>query len=203
MATSSLNVLIAEDDLETCQFYEESVRRLGHRACATHTGRHLVELFRTLKPDLVIADIQMPDLDGVAAAEEIARIRPVPIILLSGCLNPALVLRAAQAPIHACLAKPVSEMGLSAGISQAMAHFVELQMLRQSEAQARQALEERKILERAKGTVTRRLLLDEEESYRRIRKLSSIRNQKLVDLAREILKADEVFRSLEELPESR
>jgi response regulator NasT len=99
----------------------------------------------------------------------------------------------------AYLIKPVSQADVEAAIALAMRRFEQFQAVRREAADLRQALEDRKVIERAKGIVMRRLAVNEDEAYRRLRKLGNDHNLKLVDVARTILQADEVFEALESL----
>jgi YesN/AraC family two-component response regulator len=99
----------------------------------------------------------------------------------------------------AYLVKPVKETDLQTAIDLALTRFEQLQGLRQEAATLRQALGDRKPVERSKGIVMRRLGVPEEDAYRRLRKLSSDQNRKLSELARAILAAEEIFSALEEV----
>jgi response regulator NasT len=160
-------------------------------------GSQLVELCRAAPPDLVIADIKMPGLDGIEAAVQINAAKETPVILVSGFHDPALLERAEADHIMAYLIKPVGEPDVQAAVALAMRRFEQYQAIRWEAASLRQALEDRKVVERAKGAVMRRLRVDEGEAYRRLRELTSDNYRKLVDVSREVLGAEEVFRQLE------
>src|SRR5919205_2049830 len=164
MAMTPLRVVVAEDDPHMRAFLIEALGRLGHQAVGAEGGRQLVEMCRAAEPDLVLADVKMPDLDGIAAAEELNRHRPVPVILVSAYDQDDLLDRAAGAHVLAYLVKPVQDEDLKAAIRLALARFAERQALARENADLRQALEERKLLERAKGIVMKRLHVDEEEA---------------------------------------
>ena len=146
---------------------------------------------------MVITDIKMPDMDGIEAALAITRETPVPIILLSGHHDDALVNRAASANVMAYLIKPISEADLRTAIPLALARFKQIQALTTEAAGLRQALEDRKIIEKAKGILMKRLSIDEQDAFRRIRMLASSQNRKLIDVCRQIVTVDEVFAQLE------
>jgi response regulator NasT len=193
-----LRIAAADDERDTRQFFEEILPHLGHEVVAVvSSGRELIERCRATHPDLVIADIKMPDMDGIQAAAEINREREVPFVLVSGHQDPELLGRAEADYVMAYLVKPVKPPDLAAALALARTRFMQYQQVRREAADLRQSLEERKLVERAKGIVTRRMGLDEQEAFRRLRKLSSDRNLKLVDLARMVLNAEEVFADLE------
>jgi two-component system, response regulator PdtaR len=196
--TQSLRIAAADNERDTRQFFEEVLPHLGHQVVAlAGSGRELVERCRATSPDLIITDIRMPDMDGIEAAVTINREREVPVILVSAHQDPELLSRASDGQVMAYLSKPVKPPDLAAAILLAMTRFELVQAARSEAANLRQALNERKVIERAKGTVMRRLGLDEVESFRRMRKVSSDRNLKLVQISELVLSSDEIFASLE------
>ena len=159
------------------------------------TGQHLVEQCRLLHPDLVITDIKMPDMDGIDAAGEIYKDAPIPVILVSTYHNRELIERAAINHVLAYLVKPIKETELEPAIGIAMKRFEEFQALRQEADDLRQALEDRKVIERAKGIIMRRGKLEEAEAFRRLQRLASDKSRKLVEIAHTILVAEEAFQA--------
>jgi response regulator NasT len=147
-----------------------------------------------------VTDIKMPDLDGLEAAAEANQVRPVPVVVISGHHEAALLERATVDYVMTYLVKPVKPTDLQAAVTLAASRFANLQAARGEAAELRQALEDRKVIERAKGAVTRRVGVQEEEAYRRIRKVASDHNRKMIDVARQILAAEDTFRALEEAP---
>jgi response regulator NasT len=193
-----LRIAVADDEASTRQFFREVLPHLGHEVVGVaETGRQLIEQCRAAHPDLVITDIRMPDLDGIQAAEEINREGPVPVILLTGHPVDDLLVRSTAEHIMAYLSKPAKTTDLQAAIGLARLRFSHFQALRQEAATLRQALEDRRLVERAKGAVMKRLGVDEADAFRRLRRLASDRNFKLTAVAERVIDADEVFRELE------
>jgi response regulator NasT len=193
-----LRIAVADDERDTRQFFQELLSHLGHEVVAVaESGGELVERCRSLHPDLVITDIKMADMDGLRAAAEVNRLAPVPVILVTGHPDIDFLSPAAADYIMAYLSKPAKGVDLQAAISLAMLRFSHFQALRQEADSLRQALEDRKAVERAKGIVMKRLHLEEPEAFRRLRKLASDQNRKLVEVAQALLKADEAFQALE------
>ena len=176
------------------KYFQEVLPRLGHQVVSVAgTGRELVEQCRASRPDLVITDIKMPDMDGIQAAVAIYQERPVPVILVSAYHDPELIQRAEADHIMGYLVKPIKQADLEPVIALAVRRFEQFEVLRRETADLRQALEDRKTIEKAKGILMKKTGLDEQESFRRLQKLSSARNLKLVDVAKSILTADEAF----------
>src|SRR5579875_3843989 len=196
----SLRVVVAGDEGDTRVFFQEFLSLQGHQVLATaQTGRHLVEQCLLLHPDLVITDIKMPDMDGIDAAGEIYKDAPIPAILVPTYHNRELIERAAVNHVLAYLVKPIKETDLEPAIGIAMKRFEEFQTLRREATDLRQALEDRKVIERAKGIIMRRGKLDEAEAFRRLQRLASDKSRKLVEIAQMILVAEEAFQSAHKL----
>jgi response regulator NasT len=175
-------------------YFARMLPRLGHEVVAVaENGRQLVELCRRERPDLVITDIKMPDTDGIAAAMQIYRERPVPVILVSAYHDAELVERAEGDHILAYLVKPIKQTDLGPAIAIAMRRFAQFEALRKEAADLRQALEDRKVVERAKGILMHRAGLEEPTAFRRLQKMASDRNRKLVEIAHMILVAEEAM----------
>ena len=190
--TAVLSIAVADDEPRMRDYYRSTLPLLGHRVdVAARNGLELVELCRGARPDLIITDIKMPDGDGIDAAAEVSRQAPVPVIIVSAYHAPEFVERARAEHILAYLVKPIKQADLEAAIGIAMQRFAQFQALRGEAANLRQALEDRKVIERAKGVLMRRGPPDEEAAFRRLQELASERKRRLVEIARMILLADE------------
>ncbi len=193
-----LRIVVAEDDRDVRDYLRETLPRLGHEVvAAAANGRELVERARALAPDLVITDIKMPDLDGIEASIAVNRDKQMPVILVSAHDDAETLTRVGADHIMGYLIKPVSESQLKTAIALAMMRFQQFQALIREAADLRQALEDRKLIERAKGIVMKRLRVDEEEAFRRVRKLASDQNLKLVEVSRRVIAAEEVFQQMD------
>jgi AmiR/NasT family two-component response regulator len=189
-----LRILIADDESIRLMSLRKQLVALGHRVIAeASNGEEAVALAAAMQPDLAILDIKMPVADGIEAAQQITRARPIPIILLTAYNEAELVERAAQANISAYLMKPVAEEDLLPAITLALIRFRQFEALRREVSDLREALEARKIIERAKGILVRRLDLTEEEAFRRLQKQSQDSNRKLAEVAEAIVMADRLL----------
>lgn len=196
----TLRIAVADDEPEMREFFRFALEKLKHQlVIEAGNGRELVECCRAVRPDLIITDVKMPELDGIAAAEAVYREVPVPAIVVSG-YDDAETLRQAAAPhVFGYLVKPIKARDLGPAISVAMSRFTLYRAAEQEAAGLRLALEERKVIERAKGAVMRRLGVDETDAFRRLRRLSSDRNWKVIEIARQVLKAEEAFEALDRM----
>src|SRR6478736_5272192 len=186
--TGGLRIAVADDESEMRDFFEKVLPRFGHQVVAVaENGNQLVSHCRELKPDLVITDIKMPDLDGIEASSQICQERPVPVILVSAYHDPALIARAEADHVLAYLVKPIGIADLQPAIAIAMRRFAELNALQKECKDLRQALTDRKVIEQAKGLLMRLAGIDEKDAFHRLQELASEKNQKLIDAAQSIL----------------
>jgi response regulator NasT len=188
----SLRIVVADDEKDMRDYFQKCLTRLGHKVVAVaENGKELVEKCRARSPDLVITDIKMPDMDGIDAASQLYRERPIPVILVSAYSDPQLIERAEADHVLGYLVKPIKQADLGPTIALAMRRFEQFEALRREAADLRQALEDRKIIERAKGILMKRTNLDEQEAFRRLQRLASEKSRKLVEIAQMILLAEE------------
>ena len=190
--TQPLRIVVADDEPDMRDYFKKILPRLGHQVvAAAETGRELVEQCRALHPDLVITDIKMPDMDGIDAAVVLYQEWPIPVILVSAYHDPELIRRAEVDHIMGYLVKSIKQSDLEPVIALALRRFEQFQALRQEAADLRQALEDRKVIERAKGILMKRAALDEQAAFRRLQRLASDKNLKLVEIARALVTAEE------------
>ncbi|MFO0819843.1 MAG: response regulator [Pirellulales bacterium] len=193
--TKSLRIAVADDELDMRDYFQRILPRLGHQVVAVaENGLQLVENCAAQLPDIVITDIKMPDMDGIEAASAIFQARATPVILVSAFHDPELITRAEQDHVLAYLVKPIKLADLETAIALTMRRFEQFESLRREATDLRQALEDRKVIERAKGILMKKAALDESEAFRRLQKISSEKNMKLVEIAQTILLSEEVLR---------
>jgi two-component system, response regulator PdtaR len=190
----SLRIAVADDERDMRDYYQKILPLLGHEVVAVaETGQELVTKCKTAHPDLVITDIKMPDIDGIDAASQICRAGPIPVILVSAYHDPELVKRAEADHILAYMIKPIKQSDLEPTIAIAMRRFEQFQELRKETSNLKQALEDRKVIEKAKGILMKKANLDEHDAFRRLQKLASDKNRKLIEIAQIILTAEEAL----------
>ena len=186
-----LRILIADDESLRVMSLKGQLESLGHKVIGeAANGKEAVRLADELKPDLAILDIKMPEMDGIEAAQTITHTRPIPIILLTAYSEQELAERAASANVAAYMMKPVSEHDLLPAIALAVSRYNEFQALHREVDDLRDALETRKLVERAKGILMRRLNLTEEEAFRSLQRKSQNENKKLGEIAQAIITAE-------------
>ncbi|RJS47942.1 response regulator [Nocardioides cavernaquae] len=133
-------------------------------------GEQAIALAEELRPDLVVCDVKMPKLDGIAAAQRIAEQRIAPVVILTAFAQRDLVERARDAGAMAYLVKPFSRNDLVPAIEMAMSRFAELQALETEVGDLTERLETRKAVDRAKSVLQKDLGLSEPDAFRWIQK---------------------------------
>ena len=169
--TSRRRVVIAEDEALIRLDLAEMLVEEGYDVVGqAEDGEKAVELALEHRPDLVILDVKMPRLDGIAAAERIAGQRIAPVVILTAFSQRDLVERARDAGAMAYLVKPFDQTDLVPAIEMAVSRFTELRQLESEVEDLTERLETRKLVDRAKGVLQQSLGLSEPDSFRWIQK---------------------------------
>jgi two-component system, response regulator PdtaR len=164
-------VVIAEDEALIRMDLAEMLAEEGYDVVGQAAdGQQAVELAERERPDLVILDVKMPVLDGIAAAERIAAQRIAPVVMLTAFSQRDLVERARDAGAMAYLVKPFSQSDLAPAIEMAVSRFAEITALESEVADLQDRLETRKAVERAKTILQKDLGLSEPDAFRWIQK---------------------------------
>ncbi|GAB3265259.1 ANTAR domain-containing response regulator [Nocardioides dilutus] len=164
-------VVVAEDEVLIRMDLAEMLTEEGYDVVGqAGDGAAAVELAEEHRPDLVILDVKMPVLDGIAAAERIAAARIAPVVILTAFSQRDLVERARDAGAMAYLVKPFTRNDLVPAIEMAVSRFAELSQLEAEVADLTERLETRKAVERAKSVLQEQLKLSEPEAFRWIQK---------------------------------
>ena len=171
----SERVLIAEDETLIRLDLRQLLEAAGFEVCAeARNGVEAVALAAQEDPDLAILDVKMPELDGIEAATRILERRSIPIVVVTAYSHEELVSRAVEAGVFGYLVKPFREEDLLPAIAAARARHAELAALREEARSLGDALEARKIVERAKGMLMDRESLTETEAFARLRRASQV-----------------------------
>ncbi|MEQ6901714.1 response regulator [Nocardioides sp. YIM 152588] len=169
--TPARTVVIAEDETLIRMDLAEMLGEEGYDVVGQAAdGARAIELAEELRPDLVILDVKMPVLDGIAAAEAIAGKRIAPVVMLTAFSQRELVERAREAGAMSYLVKPFTQSDLVPAIEMAVSRFAEIAQLEREVTDLKERLETRKSVDRAKGILQEKLSLTEPEAFRWIQK---------------------------------
>lgn len=190
MTLERTRVIIADDESIIRMDLREMLTNLGYLIVGeVGDGQSAVNLSRELRPDIVIMDIKMPDMDGIEAASILTRERIAPVLLLTAFSQKELVDRAAEAGVAGYIVKPFRESDLGPAIEVALARFTEFRTLEEEVGNLQEALETRKVVDRAKGILMDSQGLKEAEAFRKIQKMSMNTRRPMKDVAEAIILA--------------
>jgi two-component system, response regulator PdtaR len=185
-------VIIADDESVIRADLREMLTNLNYLVVGeVGDGKSAVNLARELKPDVIIMDIKMPDMDGIEAAEILTRERIAPVLLLTAYSQRDLVDRAKEAGVVGYLVKPFREQEIVPAIEIARARFQEFSELQKQIGDLKETLETRKLVDRAKGILMDTQGLTEHEAFRKIQKMSMNTRKPMKEIAEAIVLAQE------------
>jgi response regulator NasT len=184
----SRRVLIAEDEALIRLDLREMLVEEGYDVVGeAGDGETAVRLAEELKPDLVIMDIKMPIMDGLAAAEKIAGGRIAPVVILTAFSQRDLVERARAAGAMAYLVKPFQKSDLVPAVEIAVSRFSELAVLESEVATLTERLETRKVVERAKGQLMATYGMNEPQAFKWIQRTAMDHRMTMREVADRII----------------
>jgi two-component system, response regulator PdtaR len=181
-------VLIAEDEALIRLDLKEMLQEEGFEVVAeVADGASAVRLTRELTPDLVILDVKMPVMDGIQAAEEIAKDRLSAILILTAFSQRDLVEKARRAGAMAYLVKPFQKHDLLPAVEIAAGRFRELSGLEREVDDLQGRLEARKLVERAKGLLQEKQGMSEADAFRFVQRQAMERRQTMKQVAERVI----------------
>ncbi len=190
----SLRVLVAEDEYLCLMGIKSNLKRLGHQLVGdASNGKDAISIANKEKPDLIIMDINMDSMDGIEAIRKINEKLFIPCIILTGYTDDDLIQRAKDVGVFGYLVKPVDANDLKAAIEIAISKFKEFTNVKKELNNVEKALENRKYIERAKGILMDNKGLKEAEAMKKLQKISCKKNIKLIEVAKDIIKANELL----------
>lgn len=187
-------VLIAEDHTQTRRSLKQHLELMGYEVVGAATnGKEAVELALALLPALIIMDVKMPEMDGIEAAAEISAKLSVPIILVTGMSSDEIAEKAVEAGVFAYLVKPITKKHLEPAIKLALARYGQFQNLQGEVSDLKEAIETRKVIEKAKGIVMKRCNISEDDAFKLLQSHSQKENKKMYDVAESIISASKLM----------
>jgi response regulator NasT len=189
----ALKVVVVEDDPAIRLFLKEALTKLGHQVVGeAATGPDMVRTVLQLTPDVVVFDIHLPHVNGLEALRQIYQERIVAAVAITADRDQDLVRRALEEHVLAYLVKPVEEYQLGPALRIAHARFEELRQLEDENQSLKQNLQNRKLIERAKGVLMKRHRWTEAEAFRRLQRGAMNRRTTMAALAQDVLNGVEI-----------
>lgn len=184
----ALRVVVAEDEALIRLDLVEMLTESGYEVVGqAGDGLAAIEITEKVKPDLVVMDVKMPKLDGISAAERIAAQRIAPVVILTAFAQRDLIERARDAGAMAYLTKPFTIEDLMPAIELAVSRFQEIKQLDSEISDLQEQLKARKLIERAKGLLMKKLKINEPEAFQWMQKTAMDKRRSMTDVAQLVI----------------
>ncbi len=186
-------LLIADDQSFSRDALKDALIEKGFGiAGEAATGKEAIKLNKMLKPDLIFMDVKMPELNGIEASHEINSNNPVPIILLTVKDDRSTIERAKSAGVMAYLVKPFNKKELVPNIEIAIKRFHEFKKMKNENADLKEKLNARKLIEKAKGILMEKHNINEQETFRKMQKTAMNKHASMKEIAESIIMTAEL-----------
>ena len=187
-------VFIAEDDVIIRMTIRMILEKNGYEVCGeAEDGKTALDKILELRPGLILTDLNMPEMNGLTMLKKINAEYSVPAIVITGYFKKDLVEKAGKLGVSAYLMKPIDENQIMAAVEIAVKKYEEYEALKTEVESSKKALEDRKYIEKAKGILMRQRDISEEDAMKFLQKKSRDKNIKLVKVAQEIIRMEELL----------
>lgn len=184
-----MRVLIVDDESLIRMDLRDIIESCGHEVVAEGTnGVEALALCKKHKPDIILMDVKMPELDGIEAARQIGFHHEAPVVLLTSYSQQDLIDKARDSGVYGYLIKPVWEEQLVPTLEMALGRYKSDAQLREKMAELEQSLEDRKIIQKGTGILMELYSISEVEAYNRIRTLSMNKQISIIETCNLIIK---------------
>lgn len=185
-----LRILLASVPGHAADVLTSVFRALEHEIVETcRTAEELIGSAVSRRPDLIVTAVDLPDMDGVSALVEISKTVAIPAIIVTPRTSLEIIERAMLDHVMAYLIEPVQEAEIKPTTHLVLRRFEQFQEMQAEVESLRQALADRKLIERAKGILMRRDDIDEDAAYKKLRRTATDARMKMVEAAQQILAA--------------
>lgn len=192
--SENLKVLLVDENRGRAAILQRALNDCGHEVIATlDSGADLNNQVAHIAPDVIIIDLESPDRDTLEQMRCLSRDNPKPVVMFSDDNNTESIRDAIEAGVSAYVVDGLSDTRVKSLMDVAVARFREYQALKDELTQVKNTLEERKIIDRAKGILMKHKNCSEEEAYQLLRKSAMSSNQRLVDIARNLIASIEML----------
>jgi two-component system, response regulator / RNA-binding antiterminator len=192
--TENLKILLVDDNRGRSAILEQALRDNGQQVIAiVNSGENLSAQVSALHPDVIIIDLESPDRDTLEQMRSISRDNPKPVVMFSEDKDVESIKQAIAAGVSAYVVNGLNDKRIKSLMDVAIARFREYQALKDELTQVKSTLEERKIVDRAKGMIMKRKGCDEETAYQLLRKTAMSSNQRIVEVARNLIATVEML----------
>lgn len=192
--TQPLRILLIDESPARAELLERALEECGYEIVATiHNSEGLLRRVADIRPDVIIVDLESPDRDTLENLSVINRALPRPIVMFSEDDNTGSVQAAIRAGVSAYVVDGIKNTHVRPLLEVAVARFREYDALREELEKTRVSLQERKLLEKAKGLIMKQRGCGEEDAFQLLRKTAMNNNQRIADVARNLIAAAELL----------
>lgn len=188
--TTDLTILIIDENAIRGSIIEEGLNEAGHlNVRVIHEMQGVARLIETMDPDVIIIDIENPNRDMMEHMFQLTRMISRPIAMFVDRSDTAAIEAAVDAGVSAYVVDGLKKERIKPILDMAVSRFNAFSRLQRELAEARSALEERKVIERAKGILMRMRGMSEEQAYALLRQTAMNEKKKLADIAQSVVTA--------------
>ena len=189
-----LTVLLIDDCPDRVNLLDETLTASGYRVvAAVEPADNLHAVFERYRPDIILVDMESPDRDTLEHMRSISDHNPRPIVMFTNDDDSLTIQRAVRSGVTAYVVDTLSAKRVRPVLDAAIARFEQFQTMRNELDEARSSLADRKVIERAKGILMSRQQIDEPTAYRALQKMAMNRNQRIAELARNVISAADLL----------
>lgn len=194
LSKTGIRVLLVDDHPERAALLQQSLAQAGYDVIGT-VGSHsdLYQVAQSQQPDVMVVDVESPGRDTLEQMSSVTRDQPRPIVMFSGNGDRDAIKAAIQAGVSAYVVDGLDPGRVKTIMEVAMIRFQEFSALRAEAAQSKAELEERKIVERAKGLVMSNKRCSEPQAYQLLQKMAMDSNRRLVEVAQDVIRMSRLF----------
>ncbi|MDH5518289.1 MAG: ANTAR domain-containing protein [Gammaproteobacteria bacterium] len=183
-----LTVTIVDDDAGRSIILQRALEDAGYEVVAILSSHdNLLMHIEKVQPDVIIVDLESPNRDSLESMRIVTQHNPRPIVMFTNDADDSMIGEAINAGVSAYVVDGFNESRIKPIMDVAIARFREFQALRNELQKTRDTLEERKIMEKAKGIVMTQRQCNENEAYKTIRTLAMENNKRIVEVAEQII----------------
>jgi len=192
---ASLRILLVESDPERAERVREALAEAGESDVVVFSGRRVLarDVAETM-PDVVLVDIAHPSRDVLEELAQATRPMDRPVAMFVDRSDPATTRAAIEAGVSAYVVDGLRADRIRSILDAAVARFHLFQRVRSELAATKAALEERKVIDRAKGLVMKARGVSEEQAYALIRKTAMDQGKRVADVAQALVTAADLLR---------
>jgi response regulator NasT len=183
-----LRVSIVDDDSGRSIILDKALDDAGYQVIAVLSSKdNLLKHIEKEQPDVIIVDLESPSRDSLESMRIVNQHNPKPIVMFTNDSDHNMIGDAINAGVSAYVVDGFNEKRIKPIMDVAIARFREMQALRAELEKTKNSLEERKILDKAKGIIMQQRKCSEDEAYKILRNLSMENNRRLVDVAEQLI----------------